>query len=166
MTVADRIAVMDEGKLIQVATPTEIYEQPATRYVADFIGDVNFLEGRIAAVRDNEIELASAEVACPILVSGEGVSADSGAPAWLAIRPEKMRISHEAPADASSNCVKGKVWDIAYLGDLSIYHVRLANGHVIKSSQTNVTRLVERPITWEDEVYLSWPRDAGVVLTR
>ena len=85
--------------------------------------------------------------------------------AWFAIRPEKIGISLDAPADATTNCVAGEVWDIGYLGDVSIYHVRLATGATMKSTVTNRTRLVERPITWDDKVWLSWQRDAGVVLT-
>lgn len=165
MTVSDRIAVMDQGRMVQVATPPVIYEAPNTRYVADFIGDVNFLEGRIDAVSDAEIRLKSDEVACPIIIDRADIDGTVGDTAWLAIRPEKMRISLEPPDDDSANCARGEVWDIGYLGDLSIYHVRLENGHVIKSSVTNQTRLVERPIDWEDTVWLSWPRDAGVVLT-
>ena len=167
MTVSDRIAVMDHGKLVQVATPAVIYEYPNSRYVADFIGNVNFLEGRISRVGEGEVELASEEVPGTILASLDGeLSAGAGDTAWLAIRPEKMRISLDAPPEGSRNCVKGEVWDIGYLGDLSIYHVRLPGGRTIKSAVANQTRLVERPIGWEDTVYVSWPDDAGIVLTR
>jgi putrescine transport system ATP-binding protein len=161
---------MDQGRLVQVATPAVIYESPNTRYVADFIGDVNFLSGKISQLGETEITLDSDEVACPIIAAHEtNEGAQGGAvgdDAWLAIRPEKMRISLDPPEDASINCASGEVWDIGYLGDLSVYHVRLENGHVIKSTVTNQTRLIERPIGWEDKVWLSWPRDAGIVLTR
>jgi len=166
MTVSDRIAVMDQGKLVQVATPAVIYESPNSRYVADFIGNVNFLSGKISQVSDTEIRLDSDEVACPIVAEHEHGEGSVGDEAWLAIRPEKMRISLDPPEDASINCASGEVWDIGYLGDLSVYHVRLDNGHVIKSTVTNQTRLIERPIGWDDKVWLSWPHDAGVVLTR
>ncbi|MEJ8571106.1 ABC transporter ATP-binding protein [Microbaculum marinum] len=170
MTVSDRIAVMDQGKLVQVATPAVIYESPNSRYVADFIGDVNFLSGKISQLGDNEVTLASGDVACAIVAEREtdtgGEIGRVGDDAWLAIRPEKMRISLDAPDESSINCASGEVWDIGYLGDLSVYHVRLDNGHVIKSTVTNQTRLVERPIGYDDRVWLSWPRDAGVVLTK
>ncbi|WP_436642753.1 ABC transporter ATP-binding protein [Microbaculum sp. FT89] len=166
MTVSDRIAVMDHGKIIQVASPAVIYEFPSTRYVADFIGDVNFLSGKIDAHDDEEVRIRSDEIACTIVASQDDVDATVGADAWLAIRPEKMRISLDEPADTATNCVSGEVWDIGYLGDVSVYHVKLDNGNVIKSTVTNQTRLVERPIGWDDKVWLTWPRDAGVVLTK
>ncbi|TCT12032.1 putrescine transport system ATP-binding protein [Tepidamorphus gemmatus] len=167
MTVSDRIAVMDHGKLVQVATPAVIYEYPNSRYVADFIGNVNFLEGRISRIGRNDVELVSNDVPCPIVAIHDGdLPATTGDTAWLAIRPEKMRISLDAPEAATRNCVKGEVWDIGYLGDLSIYHVRLPGGQIIKSAVANQTRLVERPIGWDDTVYVSWPDDAGIVLTK
>jgi putrescine transport system ATP-binding protein len=82
------------------------------------------------------------------------------------LRPEKMRISLEAPADKNANFAAGVVFDIAYLGDFSVYHVRLADGTLLKVAQPNLTRLIERPIGWDDKVFLSWMPDAGVVLTR
>ncbi len=166
MTVSDRIAVMDHGKLVQVATPAVIYEFPNSRYVADFIGNVNFLSGKISGVGGGGVEIKSDDIACTIAASQDNVDGKVGDDAWLAIRPEKMRISLDQPAESTTNCVAGQVWDIGYLGDLSIYHVRLDNGLVIKSTVTNQTRLVERPIGWDDKVWLSWPRDAGVVLTK
>lgn len=166
MTVSDRIAVMDQGRMVQIATPAEIYEYPATRYVADFIGDVNFLSGRVTSVDGQEVRLASDEVAGDIVVTQAEAQPSVGDEAWLAIRPEKMRISLDPPAEGAANSAEGEVWDIAYLGDLSVYHVRLASGHVIKSTVTNQTRLVERPISWDDKVWVSWSPEGGVVLTR
>jgi putrescine transport system ATP-binding protein len=100
----------------------------------------------------------------PFVIS-QDVEVEKDAEAWVAIRPEKVRIGLDQPEASDSNWVKGEVWDIGYLGDLSIYHVRLDDGTIIKSAQTNQTRLISRPITWDDQVYLSWPRDGGVVLT-
>ncbi|MCX5495931.1 polyamine ABC transporter ATP-binding protein [Kaistia dalseonensis] len=165
MTVADRIAVMDRGKIIQIATPAEIYEQPNSRYVADFIGDINLLEGRLSSVGAGGAKLECVGTGATVDVA-QDVSARVGDQAWFAIRPEKVTISLTPPADPNVNAVSGEVWDIGYLGDVSIYHVRLATGATVKSTITNTTRLVERPITWEDKVWLSWTRDGGVVLTR
>ncbi|MCC2111240.1 MAG: polyamine ABC transporter ATP-binding protein, partial [Hyphomicrobiales bacterium] len=165
MTVADRIAVMDHGVMIQVATPAEIYEQPNSRYVADFIGDVNLIEGKVDNVNGDAVKITPSGIDARFeIAQAPEVAVDDTV--WLALRPEKISLSMEPPADTSVNCVAGEVWDIAYLGDLSIYHVRLASGITVKSAQTNATRLIERPITWEDKVYLSWTRDAGVALTR
>ena len=165
MTMADRIAVMEGGRLAQVAAPAEIYEQPNSRYVAAFVGDVNLIEAKVAAVAANETTLTSGALPSPIRV-GQKIDARAGDIVWLALRPEKMRISRAAPAEVNANCAAGVVHDIAYLGDFSIYHVRLADGTLLKAAQPNLTRLVERPIGWDDKVYLSWMPDAGVVLTR
>jgi putrescine transport system ATP-binding protein len=165
MTVADRIAVMNNGVIVQVATPAEIYEQPNSRYVADFIGDINLIEGKVASAGEGGTRLACAATGATV-ETNQTLTAAIGDEAWFAIRPEKMRISRDAPADPSVNALAGEVWDIGYLGDVSIYHVRLPTGATVKATITNATRLVERPISWEDKVWLTWSRDAGVVLTR
>jgi putrescine transport system ATP-binding protein len=165
MTMADRIAVMDRGHLAQVAPPAEIYEQPASRYVAGFVGDVNLIEAKAVATGANETTLICSALPSPIRV-GQKIDARAGETVWLALRPEKIRISLEAPADGSTNSATGVVFDIAYLGDFSVYHVRLADGTLLKAAQPNLTRLVERPIGWDHKVFLSWMPDAGVVLTR
>jgi putrescine transport system ATP-binding protein len=168
MTVSDRIAVMDKGVIMQVATPAEIYEAPNSRYVADFIGDINIIEGTIAStdsalgapgqvrIESDGIRLV-AEQECPA-VAGDKVA--------FAVRPEKVRISPDQPADTSVNAVHGEVWDIGYLGDFSVFIVKLDDGRVMRAAQANVSRLVDRPITFGDMVWLTWPGDAGLVLTR
>jgi putrescine transport system ATP-binding protein len=164
MTVADRIGVMNQGRLVQVATPSEIYEQPNSRWVADFIGDVNLIEGEVTAAEPNGALIESAGFG-PLRVV-PSIEAKAGARVWVAVRPEKVRITHEPPAPAHENCLSGQVTEIGYLGDLSIYKVRLAGGQVMKASVANVTRLVERPVGWQDQVWLSWAADAAIVLTR
>jgi putrescine transport system ATP-binding protein len=163
MTVADRIGVMDQGRLIQVAPPAEIYEQPNSRWVADFIGDVNLIEGRVVTVDAAGITLESASAGQVRAVAAAEIRL--GDTVAVALRPEKLRIGLTLAA-ANENCVAGTVWDIGYLGDLSIYKVKLDNGFVMKVAAANVTRLVERPISWDDRVWLTWSPDAGVVLTR
>jgi len=163
MTVAHRIGVMHQGRLVQVATPSEIYEQPSSRWVAEFIGDVNLIEGRVASSSVQETLVAALGDKRIRLSSGS--AAASGATVWVALRPEKIRIAAERPADTTENCVSGKVVDIGYLGDVSTYKARLADGTVMKATVANATRLIERPIGWDDEVWLSWPPGAGVVLT-
>jgi putrescine transport system ATP-binding protein len=166
MTLADRIAVMDHGKIVQIGTPSEIYEQPNSRYVADFIGNINLLEGKVVAANGGIIRLECSGTGAIVDVDQQEVQAVVGDTAWFAVRPEKIGVSLTAPADTSVNAVPGEVWDIGYLGDISIYHVRLATGATLKATVANQTRLVERPITWEDKVWLTWPRDGGVVLTK
>jgi putrescine transport system ATP-binding protein len=162
MTLADRMAVMDHGRIVQVATPAEIYEQPRSRFVAAFIGDVNLIEGGLAAVAP---EGAVIESAAGRLHAADAGAAKPGTAVCLAVRPEKIRIALDRPADAA-NCITGQVVDVGYLGDVSIYHVRLRTGVVMTATAANLTRLVERPIGWNDQVWLSWPPDAGVVLMR
>ncbi len=166
MTLADRIAVMDHGKIVQIGTPSEIYEQPNSRYVADFIGTINLMEGRITAVDGGAVRLQCDGTGAVVLVDLQEVPAAVGDTAWFAVRPEKIGVALAPPADPSVNAVAGEVWDIEYLGDISVYHVRLASGATLKATVANATRLVERPITWEDKVWLTWPRDGGVVLTK
>jgi putrescine transport system ATP-binding protein len=165
MTVADRIAVMDHGKIIQVATPSEVYEQPNSRYVADFIGDINLLEGRVASAAGGAVKLDCVGTGATVEVD-QDLTAAAGDAAWFAVRPEKVAISLDRPPNGAVNAVEGEVWDIGYLGDVSVYHVRLPTGATVKSTVTNRTRLVERPITWDDKVWLSWSRDGGVVLMK
>ena len=165
MTVAGRIAVMDHGRIAQVATPQEIYEQPNSRYVAGFVGDVNLIEAKVAARNADGIELASAQFGVRMRAAPRA-DAKIGDTVWLALRPEKVSIALEKPANAGANAVEGVVHDIGYLGDLSVFHVRLENGALMKAARPNLSRLTERPITWDDKVWLSWAADAGVVLTR
>jgi putrescine transport system ATP-binding protein len=96
----------------------------------------------------------------------QAVAAKPGDTVWVALRPEKVRIASEPPSDAAQNCVSGRVADIGYLGDVSVYKVRLDTGPVLKAATSNVTRLIERPIAWNDRVWLTWTPEAGVVLER
>ncbi|RZW02022.1 MAG: ABC transporter ATP-binding protein [Rhodobacteraceae bacterium] len=157
MTVASRVAVMDHGLIKQVATPERIYEQPNSVYVADFIGDVNLIGGRIAAV-NGAAELDWAEGRTPRIAP----TAPGDALSTFAIRPEKIAISADEPE--ARNRVRGKILDIGYLGNLSTYHVELPEGPVVKCEVGNRSRLERRDFTWEDEVWLSWTDTAGLVL--
>jgi len=164
MTVASRVAVMDHGKLIQVATPAAIYETPNSTYVADFIGDVNIIEGVATPKGDGKYTIDWAEGMEPIIATSEETLA-KGSKVFFAVRPEKVSISVDKPADRA-NAVPGKVDDIAYLGNISTYHVQLPNGHIVKAQTANTHRIARRDISWEDPVWLSWTDTAGVVLTR
>ena len=165
MAVADRIAVMNHGQIVQMGTPTEIYEQPATRYVADFIGDVNLIEAKVTARDEKSVVLQSGGVAAPLRASSD-VDVAVGADVALALRPEKVKITVRKPADAAENFTRGTVVGIAYLGDFSLFQVRLESGEIFKAARPNVTRFTEQPITWDDRVFLSWSPEAGVVLTK
>ncbi|GHB46419.1 polyamine-transporting ATPase [Pseudovibrio japonicus] len=163
MTVADRISLMHMGKIMQNATPGEIYEQPNSRFVAEFLGDINVLDGQISKKQDDEVQLYSSVLGDHLDVHYP-TPAEVGDHAALAIRPEKMRISLDKPEQTDINAIRGEVWDIAYMGDVSIYHVKVAETETLRAIVANTTRLVQRPITWEDQVWLSWDSDAGVIL--
>lgn len=165
MAVADRIAVMDHGRIVQMGTPSEIYEQPATRYVAEFIGDVNLIEARVTGRDDKGLLLQSDAVSTPLRAASSAEIAIGDA-ATVALRPEKVKITVRRPADAAENCVRGVVTGIAYLGDFSFYRVRLESGFVFLAVRPNITRVSDQPVTWDDRIFLSWTPEAAVVLTR
>ena len=163
MTVSTRMAVMNVGQVAQLGTPGEMYEYPSSRFVADFLGDVNVLEARVVEAGRDLVRVHSAEAGCDI-VADRAVGAIAGQTVWVAIRPEKFVLSKEPPEAREANCVAGEVWDIGYLGDVSIYHVRLPGGAILRATQANRLRLIERAVTWGDQVWLSWTPDASVVL--
>jgi putrescine transport system ATP-binding protein len=164
MTVSDRIAVMDKGVLVQVATPAEIYEAPNSRYVADFIGDINIFEAKVSGKDGNMISLDSEGLS--VAVEQAECAASSGDAVAFAIRPEKVRISVDPSAPVLANTATGEVFDIGYLGDFSVFLVKMPDGRVMRAAQANVARLVDRPITYGDTVRLTWAADSGLVLTR
>jgi len=164
MTVASRIAVMDHGKLVQVATPDAIYEAPNSVYVADFIGEVNILPTAVRTIEEGRCALVWAEGAAPLHAACEpGLTA--GQKVSYAIRPEKIEVS-DRPSDTHANRLKGRIIDIAYVGNISTYHVEVAPGRTVKAQTTNARRLSRRDFTWEDEVWLGWTETAGLVLER
>ncbi|HLA20999.1 MAG TPA: ABC transporter ATP-binding protein [Pseudolabrys sp.] len=158
MIVADRIAVMDQGRLAQVAAPSEIYEHPNSRWVADFIGEVTMIEGMLA---DGAIETGLGRFRAAIPSGGK--KRDT---AWLALRPEKLRIGAARPAAGDLNAVAGTVFEIGYRGDMSIYKVRLADRSLMKVALANTSARGQVSFGVDDLVWLSWPPEAGVVLTR
>jgi putrescine transport system ATP-binding protein len=163
MTVSTRLAIMDRGRAVQVGTPAEVYEYPNSLYVAQFLGDVNVFECRVTEAGKDHTVVGSAEAGCDIY-SDRGLGATPGQEVYAAIRPEKISIGRMPPEDTRYNCIDGEVFDIGYLGSMSVYYVRLATGTKVKVTATNRSRLVERPITWEDRVWLSWPAAASVIL--
>lgn len=162
MTVSSRIGVMDSGNLIQVATPTEIYEAPVNKDVADFIGDVNILRGIYKGQNEVGTQLHSDD-SDSIVFATQEVDASTGDEMWFAIRPEKLEISKKKPTN-QHNILNGTIEDIAYGGSFSTYHVRLDNGRILKAIRANRVRTEEHHLTWEDEVYLHWAPHSAVVL--
>ena len=163
MTVSSRVALMDEGKMVQVATPSQIYEAPNSIYTDDFIGDVNIISGT-AKPESRQISIVWDAEHAPIIAPSDA-SFGTDDTIHFAIRPEKVGISAEKPA-ASENSYQGKILDIAYLGNISTYHVELPSGHIIKAQTANTQRLSERGLTWEDTVWVYFQGSAGVLLKR
>lgn len=171
MTLASRIGVMDHGEIVQAGTPSEIYEFPSSKFVADFVGSVNIFEGKLLEDEPEYVRISSEELGGTLYVS-HGISAAPEAVVWAAVRPEKIFMSTSPPEGAGSggesagdNVVRGTVQDIAYLGDLSIYLVKLGSGKVVRVTQPNTSRHAEA-ITWDQQVYLTWDASSPVVVTR
>ncbi len=164
MTLASRIAVMDAGHVEQVGTPGEVYEFPANRFVADFIGTINMLEASVSGVTEG----GGVQLACEALGLDVRAAAErpprAGSRAWLAVRPEKLWISKEPPQDPGRNVVRGVVLDLGYFGNRSLYRVRLANGTVLQVSAQNRRRSATYAMEWDDEVYVSWDEASTILL--
>jgi len=161
MTMSTRIAVMNAGQILQVDTPTAIYEYPNQRFVAEFIGSVNLFEGKVVAVDGEQVEVETRlgrvmrmRALHPHVV---------GSPVTVAIRPEKMRLA-DAYREDGVNQLEGVVEDIAYLGDISIYRVRVTPETLVEMTLTNVQPRIEQALTWEQEVAIEWSPTSGVVL--
>ncbi len=166
MTLASRIGVMNHGEIVQVGTPSEIYEYPSTRFVADFVGSVNMFEGRLIEDEPDYVRVASDELGGTFHV-GHGVSAAPDATVWVALRPEKIQVSRERPEGSGDNRIQGVVCEIASRGDQSVYLVRLAGGRQVRVTQPNTLRQgAGDRIRWEDPVWLSWDSSSPVVVTQ
>lgn len=162
MTMAERISIMNDGWIAQTGSPMDIYESPANRMVAEFIGSVNLFEADIVEDEVDHLVIQSANIAQQFYVGyGVSTSVDS-TQVWLAVRPEKTHISREQPQEQYNWCA-GEVEDIAYLGGISVYYIRLSNNQLIQSVMTNSDRRSDSP-TWEEKVFVSWEADSGVVL--
>ncbi|MBB4844865.1 putrescine transport system ATP-binding protein [Paucibacter oligotrophus] len=162
MTMASRIAVMSEGRILQIGAPVDIYETPASRFVADFIGNVNMMEGSLSVDQPDHVVIQCAD--CQHYV-GHGITGVEGMAVAVALRPEKIRLTCEKP-EGEFNQVQGKVRDLAYFGAFTVYHLQLPSGQVIKVSESNLARYRNDPLSWGQEVWASWSPTAQVVLTQ
>jgi putrescine transport system ATP-binding protein len=171
MTMATRIGVMSEGKILQVGKPAEIYETPNCRFVADFIGSVNSFRGTIEVDEPDHVVVRSPE--CQHFIS-HGITGTLGMAVHVAVRPEKMTVQltpprddeRESPEQIGFNVVQGVIEDLAYLGSLTTYHVRLEGGTVVKVTHTNSARHEQAQLTWGSPVYVWWCGSDVVVLTQ
>jgi len=162
MTMASRIAVMHEGRILQIGTPDEIYERPSSRFIADFIGNVNLMDAQVQSATDRQWTLRTADV--PHILA-ERWPASSSMPVSVALRPEKIRLTRQAPEQADVNAVKGVVQDKAYCGSFTLYHLRLPSGAVLKVAPANVDRSMQSDPAVGEEAWAHWSATAPVVLS-
>ncbi len=164
MTMSTRVGVMHQGHLIQVSSPVALYEYPKSKYVAGFIGDINLFEGYVSNKGHDFTEVT--DNYNNRFTTNYGSDVAEGEAVWLGVRPEKIIINKNPPdpEKRQSNYLSGTVWDIAYLGNLSIFHVKLADGKKITVARTNRLRDEELEITWEDEVHMTWTPHASIIL--
>ncbi|MGB8327474.1 MAG: polyamine ABC transporter ATP-binding protein [Steroidobacteraceae bacterium] len=164
MTLASRIGVMDRGEIVQVGTPSEIYEYPISKFVADFIGSVNMFEGRLIEDEPDHVRIRSEELSSVIYVD-HGISSAPGVTVWAAIRPEKINIARQKP-DGVENWARGVVKEIAYMGDMSIFLVKIDSGKTVRVTRPNIVRHADDRISWDETVYLTWHASSPVVLSQ
>jgi len=163
MTMATRIALMDQGWIQQVGKPDDIYEQPANRFAAEFIGSVNLVDGVIDEDLPEYVTLKTPAFPATIYI-GHGITGFEGQQVAFALRPEKLEIGKDEPAQPH-NKAQGTIEDIAYFGSHSVYHVRLPSGIKLMANFTNRERWASEGMTWGDTVWVSWRENDGVVLT-
>jgi len=172
LAMASRCAVMNRGLLQQVATPSDLYEFPNSRFVADFIGQVNLSEGRFSVDEHDHAVIDSSELPGPVFLD-HGVTGARGATLWLAIRPEKIELHKRAEgqpapaledAPAGHNTAAGVIRHIAYLGSESVYDIELDNGRRVRSLRSNLTRRDQDDFTWDEPVWLAWHACSPAVL--
>jgi len=163
MALASRIAVMDRGRVVQVGTPSEIYEFPQSRFVADFVGTTNLFEGDVAECQPGMITVNCPETGCALWVDDVG-RFSTGQRVWVALRPEKIRLTKQPVSGERVNQLRGTVWELGYLGNRSTYQIKTASGKLITVFAQNERRTSEWSIDWSDEVYVSWDASAALLL--
>ena len=167
MTVADRIGVMDKGRLVQVAPPRELYEAPNSRWVAGFVGDINLIEGRVTAVHRDLGRMIVTTADAGEIVAAYTQAVSAGDAVCLAVRPEKIVLSAGNDGGAATgNSFAGILSDINYTGGVSMYRVRLDSGAVLRIARANITRADGDPFTPEQRVSVRFAPDDAVVLDR
>jgi len=166
MTLSSRIVVMDSGKFRQIGTPKEIYEFPANRFVAEFIGTINTFDGTVSQANEELIRVNSKEAGTTLTALGKQ-PVEVGQKVDVAIRPEKIFVSKEKPEnteDTENTCIEGVVDDLGYLGNRSLYRIRLKSGKIVQVSSQNRRRSVTRFLEWEDKVWISWRPGSTAIL--
>jgi putrescine transport system ATP-binding protein len=163
MTLAGRIAVMADGRIAQVGTPGEVYEYPASRHVASFVGNINVIEGKVLSTTPGSVSLHCDSLNADLQVLAAAELAP-GSPICVAVRPEKITISRTPPVGNDHNVVRGTVRDLGYFGDQSLYRVKTQSGSIIQVSAQNLRRTAKLTVEWDDEVFLSWEIASTILL--
>ncbi|CAM3097833.1 putrescine ABC transporter ATP-binding subunit PotG [Vibrio rarus] len=161
MTMASRIAIMNKGQFVQIGSPEAIYEHPNSKFSAKFIGSVNIFEGILDTNLSDKSTVRTPDLPNVITIN-HGISGAPGIPVMIAVRPEKMTLCEHTYQ--GSNTCSGVVKDIAYMGNQSIYHVRLDSGKMVTATLQNTSRVRKGMPTWEQRVNLCWDMDSCVVL--
>ena len=166
MTLSTRMAMMDAGKFQQIGEPTEVYEYPESRLVANFIGSANMFEGRVSKSDADHVVVTSKELGVEFYTN-HSMSIIEGTKVWVAVRPEKITLS-KTSLDATTNQLKGVVVDIGYHGKTSTYRVRISNDQIIEVSVPSQKRPrgERHSIDWDEEIYLNWDQSSAVVLMK
>jgi len=169
MTMANRIGVMGAGRLEQVASPRDLYEAPRSRWVAEFVGDVNLFDGEVAWREHNRLTVSMRDGGT--LAVAEPRNAITGTVVSVAIRPEKVKLSRRGLASDAANSqainrLEGVVADVSYLGGLTVYKVKLDSGTVVRSSIANTARLDRDAYSAGERVVAWFTPDDCVVLER
>jgi putrescine transport system ATP-binding protein len=163
MTMANRLAVMSEGQIVQLGTPHEVYEYPNTRFSAQFIGSTNLFDGNVVEDEPDHVFVESQDLPVRLYVS-HGITGPLGMPVTISVRPERIALTRKPP-EGAYNWGRGKVTNIAYMGGYTLYHVTLDSGKVVVANLSSLAiGEIESP-TFDDEVYVRWSASAGVVLT-
>ncbi len=163
MSLATRIGVMHAGRIVQTGMPRTIYEAPANRFVADFIGSVNLFEGTVAGCIDGVVTLTVEDSPDAITVAHD-IALNPGQACAVALRPEKLRLSRDDPGAAAGNRMRGVVAEIAYLGASCIFRIRTDSGRMLQVTQPNQARDLKLPHEWDEVVWVSWASASGVLI--
>ena len=165
MTLSSRIAVMNAGAFEQIGTPGEVYEYPANRFIANFIGNINLLEATVIDCRSGRVRVNCEQTQCVLDVLSDEQPAN-GSHQWIAVRPEKIHIDLEKPPAVDRTVLKGTVLDLGYFGNLSVYRVQLPSGAVVQVSAPNRHRSATHKVEWDDKVFISWDTASAIMLTK
>ncbi len=163
MTMANRLAVMSEGQIVQLGTPHEVYEFPNSRFSAEFIGSTNLFDGHVVEDEPDHVFVETPDLATRLYVN-HGISGPLGMPVALSVRPERIALTRKRP-EGAYNWGHGMITNIAYMGGYSLYHVKLDSGKTVIANVSSLALSELDSPTWDDKIYVHWSASAGVVLT-